>query len=97
MLTTDRKGAAAEAAIALAAIELGVGVYRPWGDERCDLILDLRPGLVRVQCKWGRRIGDVIIVRCYRCRRNAEGLLRQFYTRDDVDAFAVYCADIKTC
>lgn len=97
MLTTDQKGAAAEAAITLAAVELGIGVYRPWGDERCDLIFDLRPTLVRVQCKWASRVGDVIVVRCYRNRRNADGLLRQFYSRDDVDAFAAYCAELGKC
>jgi PD-(D/E)XK nuclease superfamily protein len=46
VLTTDQKGAAAEAAIAFAAIELGIGVSRPLGDERYDLIFDLRPRLV---------------------------------------------------
>jgi hypothetical protein len=97
MLTTDQKGAVAEAAIAYAALELGVGVWRPLADERCDLIFDLRPTLVRVQCKWASRLGDVIYLRCYRNRRNADGLLRQLYAREDVDAFAVYCAELRTC
>jgi hypothetical protein len=34
MLTTDQKGVIAEAAITLAALELGVGVSKPAGDER---------------------------------------------------------------
>jgi hypothetical protein len=55
MLTTNQKGAVAETAIALAALELGIGVYRPLADERYDLILDLRPKLLRVQCKWAAR------------------------------------------
>jgi hypothetical protein len=53
-MTTDQKGAIAETAIALAAIKLGIGVFRPIGDERYDLIFDLRPKLCRVQCKWPR-------------------------------------------
>src|SRR5688500_7288629 len=76
---------------------LEIGVYVPFGDERCDLIFDLRPELVRVQCKWARRVGDVVVISCYRCRRNADGLLRQFYTRDEVDLFAAYCADVEKC
>jgi hypothetical protein len=97
VLTTDQKGAIAEMAIAQAAFELGVGVSRPLGDERYDLIFDLRPRLVRVQCKWAVRAEDVIAVRCYRGRRNANGLLRQFYTADEIDAFAAYCPELRTC
>jgi hypothetical protein len=41
VLTTDQKGAIAESAILHAAIERGIGVYVPFGDER--LRLDLRP------------------------------------------------------
>ena len=41
-MTTDQKGAIAEAAIALAAMKLGVDVYRPLGEGgRYDLILDV--------------------------------------------------------
>ena len=69
MLTTNQKGALAEVKIAAAAIELGLGVARPLDDERYDLILDLRPTLLRVQCKWARRIGDVVSARLYTSRR----------------------------
>ena len=41
MLTTNQKGALAETAIALEAIKLGIGVYRPYADGRYDLIFDL--------------------------------------------------------
>jgi hypothetical protein len=44
-MTTDQKGAIAEAAIAFQAMKLGIGVFRPLGDERYDLIFDLRPQL----------------------------------------------------
>jgi hypothetical protein len=53
MLTTDQKGAIAEQAIALAAMELGIGVFRPLAPERYDLIFDLDGRLLRIQCKWG--------------------------------------------
>jgi hypothetical protein len=71
-----------------------------WGAytvERYDLIFDLRPRLVRVQCKWASRYGDVVIVRCYSNRRNRDGLLRRLYSSDQIDAFAAYCADTDRC
>jgi hypothetical protein len=55
MLTTDQKGVLAEQAIVFESLKLGVGVFQPLGDERYDLILDLRPDLLRVQCKWAVR------------------------------------------
>jgi hypothetical protein len=53
VLTTNQKGAIAEAAIMKAAFELGYDVYRPAIEGgRYDLIIDLEPRLLRVQCKW---------------------------------------------
>ena len=97
MLTTDQKGAIAELAVAKAAIERGIEVYFPFADERADMLFDLGDRILRVQCKWATRSGDVIQVRCYRARRNADGLLRQYYSKDDVDLFGVYCADLERC
>ena len=97
MLTSDQKGVIAELAIAHAATELGVGVSKPLGDQRYDLIFDLGHELLRVQCKWACRHKQVVVVRCYSSRRNAEGLLRRKYAREEVDAFAAYCADVRRC
>jgi PD-(D/E)XK nuclease superfamily protein len=97
MLTTDQKGAVAELAIARAAAELGIGVWGSYTVERYDLIFDLRPRLVRVQCKWATRRGDIISVPCYANRRNRDGLLRTFYSPEEIDAFAGYCADLDRC
>ena len=73
MLTTDQKGAIAETAIAHAATTLGIEVYRPIAEGgRFDMIFLLCDDLVRVQCKWARRHGDVIIVRCYRIRSHIQ-------------------------
>ncbi len=60
MLTTNQKGAIAEAAVMQEAIDLGLGVWLPFAEEPYDLILDLRPGLLRVQCKQAVLRGDVI-------------------------------------
>lgn len=98
MLTTDQKGAIAEAAIVLEAIKLGIGVFKPLSDgERYDLIFDLRPRLVRVQCKWAVRSGDAVIVRCFSCRYERGQMTRRSYTPDEIDALAAYCPEIERC
>jgi hypothetical protein len=97
MLTTNQKGAIAEAQIAAAAVELGIGVLRPLADERYDLVLDLRPQLLRVQCKWAGRRGDVIVVTCRTSRRGPGGFIRRMYEAGEIDAIAAYCADVGRC
>ena len=97
MLTTNQKGTLAEAKIVAAAIERGLGVSRPLDDERYDLILDLRPALLRVQCKWSRRIGDVVAARLYTSRRGPGGLMNTRYNLGEFDYFALYCPDNDAC
>jgi PD-(D/E)XK nuclease superfamily protein len=97
VLTTDQKGAVAELAIACAAAELGIGVWTAHTVERFDLIFDLRPRLLRVQCKWASRKGDVLSIRCCSHRRNRDGLVRRRYSPDEIDAFAAYSADVGRC
>jgi hypothetical protein len=97
VLTTNQKGAVAETAITHEAIKLGIGVYVSVADERYDLIFDLRPRLVRVQCKWAARRGDVAVVPLYSARRTAGGLRRSFYSPEEVDAFAAWCPDTGCC
>ena len=94
MLTTNQRGAIAEAEIVAAALKLGIGVFSAVHDERYDLVFDLRPKLIRLQCKSATLSGDVIIIRCYSCRRNAEGLLKRLYTSDEIDAVAAYCGQL---
>ena len=98
MLTTDRKGNIAEGAITLAALRLGVDVYRPVGEGgRYDLILESHGQLLRVQCKWAPLHGTVIVLRCYSTRRNRHGLQRRKYAVGEIDAFAAYCPDNDRC
>jgi len=98
VLTTDQKGSIAEIAIAYNAIKLGVDVYRPLSDgTRYDLIFDLGSRVCRVQCKWAVKVGDVVVVRCYSCRRTKSGLIRRIYSTEQVDAFAAHCAEIDRC
>jgi hypothetical protein len=97
VLTTNQKGAIAEAKFAAVAFEFGLGVSRPLDDERYDLILDLRPELVRVQCKWAHQSRDVISARLYTSRRGPEGLINKRYNPGEFDAFGLYCPDTTKC
>lgn len=97
MLTTDQKGAIAEMAIAYEAFKLGIGVLKPLGDMRYDLVFDTGRELLRVQCKWATRYGDVIAGCLYANRRAREGLRRSVYDASEIDAFAVYCAEVDRC
>ena len=96
--TTDQKGNIAEAAIVATAFKLGIDVYRPVGEGgRYDMIFEVEEHLIRVQCKWAPRHGDVVVLRCYSCRRNRDGLVRRKYMAGEIDAFAAYCPDTDSC
>ena len=93
MLTTNQKGTLAEAKITAAAIEAGIVVARPLADERYDLIFDLGDRLLRIQCKWAVRRGDVVVITCRTNRRGPVGFIRTVYRPGEIDAIAAYCAD----
>ena len=98
VVTTDQKGAIAEAAIALAAMKLGVDVYRPLGEGgRYDLILDVGSRLLRVQCKWAGRLDQVLVVRCYTFRRTRTGWKKTTYSAAEVDVIGAYCMELDRC
>jgi prevent-host-death family protein len=98
VLTSDQKGSIAEMAIAYAATKLGIGVYKPLSDgERYDLIFDLRPRLLRVQCKWAFVRGDTLVIHFRTCRRGPDGFIRRTYSSDEVDAIAAYCNTNARC
>ena len=98
VLTTDQKGNIAESSIVAAAVKLGIDVYRPVGEGgRYDMIFEVDEHLIRVQCKWAPRHGDVVVLRCYSCRRNRAGLIRRKYMAGEIDAFAAYCPDTDSC
>jgi prevent-host-death family protein len=97
VLTSNDKGNIAEAAIALEAIKLGIDVLKPMAEHgRYDLALDLGGGLLRVQCKWGsldRALG-VICVRVGGSRHTPSGYVTSTYSTEEIDAIAVYCAEL---
>jgi hypothetical protein len=94
----NRKGNAAELAIAAEAVRLGLEVWHPLTEHgRCDLVLGIGGRLYRVQCKWGRRRGDVVFVSLTTSRRSRQGYVRTRYTANEVDAIGVYCDELRTC
>jgi hypothetical protein len=97
-LTPSQKGAIEEAEIAVAATRAGVVVLRPDTDgRRYDLVFDTGPDLLRVQCKYANRRGDVIVVYTGTCRLTPSGYKRTTYTPDEVDLIAVFCPDVEEC
>jgi hypothetical protein len=95
-LTPSQKGALAEAAFAADAIELGLNVLRPLC-ERCryDLVVDLEPLLLRVQCKLAQRLGGVLAVRLKTSRFTPRGYVSTGYSRAEVDAVGIYSPELK--
>jgi hypothetical protein len=97
-MTTDQKGAIAEACIAAAAIKLGFDVYKPIAEGgRYDLILDLGCELLRVQCKWAARRTGAVVIPCQTSRRSADGFIRRCYTAEEVDAIVAYSLELDRC
>jgi hypothetical protein len=98
VLTPDARGTIAEVAVILAAVKLDVPVFTPVNSGlRYDLVLDVGARLLRVQCKWALRHGEVVVVRARSCRRAAGGYVRRRYTADEIDALAAYCMEIDKC
>ena len=92
------KGAIAEAEIAAAAVRLGVPVLRPIADHcRYDLGFEIGDRLLRVQCKWGKLQGDVVVVRVSTCRLTPNGYVKTSYRTSEVDLVGVYCGELDRC
>ncbi len=97
-LTPTEKGAVAEAKIYAAAVEAGIVVARPLTEgRRYDLIFDIGPRVLRVQCKWAPRKGDVIVVSARTCRYTPSGYVRTTYAATEVDGIAAYCPELDAC
>jgi hypothetical protein len=92
---TNHKGAVAEAFVAAQAIRAGYRVLRPLDDGgRYDLVFDDGRDLLRVQCKWAVKAGDVVQIRSYTSRRCADGQKRSPYLAGEIDLLAAYCAEL---
>jgi hypothetical protein len=97
-LTPSQKGAAAEAAITAAVIQLGLTVLRPLCEgRRYDLIFDLEPTLLRVQCKLAKRVGGVLVIRLQTSRYTPGGYVFTSYSAKEIDAVGAYSAELNRC
>jgi hypothetical protein len=97
-MSPNQMGAAAEAAIAWEATQLGVPVLQPmFIDCRYDLVFQTDAGLLRIQCKWARCKKGAVLVRARTCRRVAGGYERGTYSPEEVDAIGAYCAEVRRC
>jgi hypothetical protein len=97
-LTPSQKGAAAEAEITAALIRLDLVVLRPMCEGgRYDLAIDAGAKILRVQCKWASRRGNVLTARCITSRHTPRGYLRSTYSAEEIDAIAVYAPDTDRC
>lgn len=97
-MTSNQKGAIAEAAITADAIKLGLQVLKPVAEhERYDLAFDLGDRIVRVQCKWASLRDAVICVHTRRNRHTARGGIYRTYSAAEIDAVAAYCGELDRC
>jgi prevent-host-death family protein len=99
-MTSNRKGAIAEAAIALEAIKLGIPVLKPVAEHgRYDLGLELGDRIARVQCKWGSldEAEAVITVNLTSSWLSPRGYVRSTYAENEIDLVAVYCGALDRC
>ena len=97
-LSTNQKGAIAEAMVIAEAAKLGVVAYRPMSEGgRADLILEVGPRLLRTQVKWARRKGDVIVVGIRTSRHTPSGYVRTTYAADEIDGVAAWCDETREC
>ena len=91
MAETKRKGQVAELAVMSDALARGYRIAIPFGED-CpyDLIVDRGHRLERVQCKYAKSDGRVVMVRC-QCTNN---WVTTRYTPDHIDWIATY--DVTT-
>jgi hypothetical protein len=99
VLSSDRKGAIAEAKIAAAAVELGISILRPINEHaRYDLGFDVGDKILRVQCKWGRLDDDGAVVQVQlqgSWLSPTAGYVMSSYSADEIDLVAVYCHPLR--
>ena len=97
-LTTNQKGAIAEARVIAEAVALGFVPYRPVVEGcRYDLLLDTGARLLRTQVKWARRNGDVLVVSIRTSRHTPRGYVRSTYSASEIDGIAAWCEETQRC
>lgn len=94
----NQKGNVAEWAFAFEAAKLGLSVLKPMTEhERYDMAIGIGGRLLRVQCKWAKKVGDVVAVKLSSSRLTRAGYVRTRYSANEVDAIGAYCEEIDCC
>ena len=94
MAETKRKGQVAEVAIMADALARGYRVSIPFGeDSPYDLVVERAGRLERVQCKYAKSDGRVVVVRC-QCTNT---WITTRYTVADIDWIATYDVTTARC
>lgn len=94
MAEKKRQGSIGEVMVVAEAIRRGYKVAIPWGeDSKYDLIVDRSGKLERVQCKYTKSNGEVVIARC----RSANNWSQIKYSCDDIDWLAIYDLTSQKC
>jgi prevent-host-death family protein len=100
VLSTNQKGAIAEAEIAAAAVRAGIPVLKPVAEHgRYDLGLEIANRIWRVQCKWGAldREAAVLTISLRTSYCTPTGYIRTPYSATEIDLIAVYSGEIDRC
>jgi hypothetical protein len=94
MAETKRKGNVAEAEVMRHALRLGYRVSIPFGEDTpYDLVVERHGRLERVQCKYVKSDGNVVVVRC----RSTNGWATKKYCADEVDWIATFDVTTERC
>jgi hypothetical protein len=97
-LSTNHIGNISESAIITRFLQLGYGVFTPYGaNQRYDLVIEDAEGkLWRVQCKTGRINNDGSSLQFDTANHNITGANRQNrHYRGECDYFAVYSIELN--
>lgn len=98
-MNTQTKGDMAELEVAAALRGMGYTVLFPFTEsQQYDLVVDTGDEFVRVQVKFATHKGDGRLkVSCYGPNSSKSGNNKTFYTEDDIDGIAAYCAVMDEC
>jgi hypothetical protein len=84
--------------VSAAAVELGFVVLRPLCEgRRYDLVLDLDPTLIRVQCKLATYRNGAVVVGLQTNRLTPAGYVQATYSTHEVDAVGAYWPRLHRC
>jgi hypothetical protein len=93
-VNTVKIGDISEAKVLSRFLELGYTVLLPWSNgERYDLVIEREGKFARIQVKTGRLISNGACLEFNVSSTNGSSRQRSSYDKNQIDYFAVYCAN----